>query len=467
MELFILKDGELVAATREQIFDPKITLYDEDGKALDRPEPEKEEEVEEKEDELSGLNETLTSLNTAITSLGEKFKTQEDEVKKLKVQAQKGFAIDNPDTVKYTENDNEVMNFLNKHFDRRRQGREWQQAAPGLVYPRANDEKTIDELYKYFALVNIASRKRVTQASMKALEMFEQLYGKTNVGDTGNVFPIPDIVEAEIIWFARERSYILQRGRVVNMISEKESWPRETSQATVYWGNTTQLSDPTVDEVELDAEELSCYSVVKNAHAADSRSDIVAWLTANLGEAAGLELDNKAFNGLGTDDPFICSGILSAACGNSVTLESGSTAFSQLSTTDLSEMIAALSGVRKTGARFMMHGAVLHFIRDLKDANGRPIFLDGSIGTGVPATIFGFPYDEVIKMPSTSGSNTAFMAFGNPAYFYVGRRLDSATLDVNPYLLWTTNRTAYKIYQRWALVIALPAAFVRLLTNST
>jgi HK97 family phage major capsid protein len=300
------------------------------------------------------------------------------------------------------------------------------------------------------------------------MELFNKVYGaKTVVGDSGNVFPIPDIVESEIIWFARERSIILQYGRVIPMTSEKHSWPRETASATVAWGNTTSESEPVVDEVQLDAEELSCWAGIKNAHMADSRSDIVAWLTANLGEAAGLELDNKAFTGVGTDDPFICSGILSAACGTDVTLASTSTAFSQLGSTKLSEMIGALDGLRKQGARFFLHGSVLHFVRDLKDTNGRPIFMDGHIGAGVPGTIFGYPYTEVIKCPSSSASNTAFMAFGNAQYFFVGRRLDSATLDVDPYGLWTTNRTRYKIYQRWALEMGLPAAFVRLLTNSS
>jgi len=302
------------------------------------------------------------------------------------------------------------------------------------------------------------------------MEMLEKMYGsvdKTVVGDSGNVFPIPDIVESEILWFAREASIALREARIVEMTSAKQSWPRETASASVSWGNTTSESEPTVDEVELDATELSCWAGVRNSHLADSRSDIVAWLTANLGEAAGLELDDKMFEGLGTDSPFICSGILSAACGNSVTMASGSTAFSQLSSTNLSEMIAALDGVRKAGAKFYMNGAVIHYIRDLKDTNGRPIFMDGHIGTGVPPAIFGYPYGESIKMVSTSAANTAFLAFGNLKNFLVGRRLQSGVLDVDPYGLWTTNRTRFKIYQRWALEMALPAGFVRLLTAAS
>jgi HK97 family phage major capsid protein len=122
--------------------------------------------------------------------------------------------------------------------------------------------------------------------------------------------------------------------------------------------------------------------------------------------------------------------------------------------------------MRKNGGRFCMHGSILHFVRVLKDNDGRPIFYAGSYGDNTPAQIFGYPYTEVTKMPSTSASNTAFLSFGNLKYFAVGNRLNSTSLGINPYLLWTTNRTAFKIYQRWALAMALPYGFVRLLTHS-
>jgi len=56
--------------------------------------------------------------------------------------------------------------------------------------------------------------------------------------------------------------------------------------------------------------------------------------------------------------------------------------------------------------------------------------------------------------------------FGNMKYMAVGRRLDSATIMVDPYGLWTTNRTRFKLYQRWALRVALPEAFVKLVTSA-
>ena len=126
MEFFVMINGELVPATAEQVFDAKMTLYDDEGKQVTRPEV-KAVDGEGDEDELGGLSKTLEALNGTINGLGEKFKAQEEEVKKLKVAAQKGFVIPNPDgdVAKHTDNDNEVMKFLQPHYQRERQGKEF------------------------------------------------------------------------------------------------------------------------------------------------------------------------------------------------------------------------------------------------------------------------------------------------------------------------------------------------------
>jgi HK97 family phage major capsid protein len=469
MKFFVKIDGELVEATPEQVFDLEVKLFNEEGEELERPEPEvKEVKTDEGEGDVKEVIDTVTDMfdkvNNKLEAMDGKINEQDKKIKGA-FPMFGGKEEGGKETVTYGDDEDgtkEALDYVGKFWDLKRQG---VTLKDGFIHPMAviKDDKTITELTKFFLLVTRSGQRR---PDYKALELFEKIYGKTVVGDTGNVFPIPDIVEAEILAFARERSFALQYARVIPMTSEKQSWPRETASATVSWGNTTSESEPTVDEFELDAEELSCWAGVKNSHMADSRSDIVGWLTANLGEAAGLELDNKMFNGLGSDSPFICSGILSADCGYSVTMASGSTAFSNLTGTHLTAMIAELDGLKKEGARFMMNGAILHFVRDLKDDNNRPIFTE-TVGGGVPGAIWGYPYSEVIKCPGTSGANTAFLAFGNPRYFAVGRRLDTATLDVDPYGLWTTNRTRYKIYQRWALGMALPNGFVRLLTAAS
>jgi len=319
------------------------------------------------------------------------------------------------------------------------------------------DEATRIEMAKYYCLL-IRSTKD-PRAMMKMIDTYGHVEGKTNLGDAGNTFPLPKPIEAEILAFAREVSVVLQFARIWPMTSDKMGIPAESTKTSVSWGNTTPASDPGATEVELEANELSAYSTVRNATLADTVSDIVGWINSCMSEAAGLELDNQAFNGTGT--PFY--GLLgSAGAGYSVVL--GGSAISGLTATNLSEMIGKLDGKKKMGARYFMHGQILHYIRSLKDDVGRPIFVQ-SVGSAVPNTIWEYPYTEVTNMPYTQAANSPFILFGNLNYFAIGRRLDVSTLTVNPYLYWTTNRTSFKLYQRWGMKVGLRNGFVRLLTS--
>ena len=288
---------------------------------------------------------------------------------------------------------------------------------------------------------------------------------KTPLGDSGNVFPVPEILETEILHYAYEKSLLLRDATVVDMISTNVKWPIETSLAAVAWGNTTGESEPAIDEVDLLCEELSAYSAVRNHQLADARSDIVGWLLINMATAVGMEIDRVGFTGTtqGQADPFmgICNetGVLTIPMG-------AGERFVDLNDDYFSQAIAALVGLRKQGAQWYMSGAVQHFVRQIKDSVGSPIFMPENIVAQMPGTIYGYPMNEAIKMNATDGANKVAAIFGNPKQFYIGRRLDSTALIVDPYGLFTTNRTRFKIYQRWAMKTALPAGFVKIVTGA-
>jgi HK97 family phage major capsid protein len=448
-----------------------VELSDEEVQKLNSKEAPVKDEVKGAIDELAGVVKDLaTKTGATENSIKEKQEELEKEVAAYKEAVAKGFPLPGSEILEVTTEDE--FKEICAPYDLARQG---QALTNRLTSKRVVNDETRLEIAKFFCTFLKAAYMQDPAARKHFIKHYGpiktdpavQAHSKTAIGDTGNIFPLPEPLEAEVIWFMRESSVIMQYARQYPMIAEKERFPRETSSATVTWGNTTAQSDPGIEEFDLDCTELSAYSAVRNTQLADARTDIVAWLTANMAEAAGQELDNKAWNGLGTDDPFICSGILSTACGYSVSMTSGSTAFSTLYADVLSEMIGKLNGKRKDGARFCMDGAILHYVRVLKDSQDRPIFYDGSVGVGTPAQIYGYPYTEVIAMPSTSGAATAFISFGNLQYFAIGNRLDTTALQVDPYGLWTTNRTRFKIYQRWALEMALPEGFVRLLTAAS
>lgn len=461
MDFYVKDDNGLRKATQDEILSMDTQLFDAEGNALNRPQVRDEDPIKELTELVHDIAKTVEEKVEGSKTVEEKVEELETQLAAYKEASKKGFPI--PDVPDGHEKEVEEIEKV-VPYDMARQGKRLQDK---LLHPtHVIDEDTRKEMARYFTLVVRAGMFQDNNARQKMNEIYGVIRPETRtaIGDSGNAFPIPDIVDSEVLAFAREKSVVLQYARIWDMVSEKMSFPTEGTAVSVGWGNTTSESEPDVNsETELDATELSAYAVVRNMTLADARTDIVSWLTEAMAEAAGMEIDNEAFNGDGTD---VCSGILSAACGYSVVMGSGLTNFSSLTATHLSQLIAKLDGMRKEGARFYMHGSVLHYVRDLKDSNNRPIFVD-TIGSPLSGTIFGYPYSEVIKCPSTSGANTAFIAFGNLRYFAVGRRLDASALEVDPYGLFTTNRTRFKLYQRWGMKIALANGFARLLTAAS
>jgi len=453
---FFVKNSEdkLEAASAEQVLSMDTILCDAEGNVLNR---------QPKVDPIERLEGVVGNLVTTVKgeqAVKEKINELEAQIAAYSEAMKKGFPLP------MVDGKGEIDPRSWTRYDMARQGK---RLIDKMYHPlHVMDPATKDIVAELLTCFVEATFFQNPIARARYMEKYHELQKATaiDIGDTGNVFPVPDILEAEILAFARESSVLLQYARLWDMTSDKKTIPVESGAVATSWGNTTEESNPGVSEVELDAETLSAYSVVNNTTLEDTVSDIVSWLTEAMAEAVGQSLDNAGFNGDGTATYGGCSGILSAACGYSVTMASGKTAFSDLSFDNLSEMISKLDGMRKVGARFFMAGEVLHYVRILKDSNLRPIFID-TVGSPVSGQILGYPYSEVITMPSSSAANKAFIAFGNLRYFALGRRVADMRLSVDPYGLWTTNKTRFKIRNRWALKIGLANGLVRLLTAAS
>jgi HK97 family phage major capsid protein len=413
---------------------------------------------------LTAAVETLAAEVTGIGSLKEKVETMEAKIAAYTEAVEKGFPLPNSPVTE-------------AHAEKFYQGFELAVQGKTLIEKFERERKNVGPMGDPVAREEIAKclllfvKGGLLQDPFAAQE-YRKLYPvsilKTPVGDGGNVFPVPDILEAAILMYARNDSVVLQDATVVDMISSKQSWPRETAGVTVGWGNTTAESEPTIDEVELDAEELSAYAAVRNHQLADARSDIVSWILGAMANACALEIDEQAFNGDGAGlpggDPF--SGLFTTGTSCESVVMGAGERFADINDDYLSQMIVKLDGVRKVGAKWYMNGALQHYMRMLKDTQGMPIFFPGNIAAGMPATIMGYPQVEAVKCPSTDGGSKPAIVFGNMKHLYVGRRLNSTALMVDPYGLFTTNRTRYKIYQRWAIEAALPKGFCILKTGA-
>lgn len=460
------ENGELVEATLED-FQNGVQLYDKDGNKLvqkQRTSDEKNDGVKQLSEAIQAMAEQIEGINT----LKEKQEAMAHEIEKYREHASKAFPFagvegeqekdfswdDHDAAVKALGFDPNVQGF-SKNF----QADIYRSSFRGRE--KFTSEETRKEMARYFSfwikgfvMDDPFVKRTARNVYSKQIERFK---GTTDLGDTGNTFPVPDIVESEIINFARESSVVLQDARIWPMASEIISIPVEREGISANWGNTTQEGTPQVDEVEMTAKELSVFASARNMTVADSRSDIVAWIAELMAEACGLEIDDESFNGDGTD---VCSGLFSTAS-NSVTLASPN--FAGLTYPKIAEMKKKLYGRRKEGAKFYAHDEFIYNIEILTDDQNRPLIIDNPI-QGQPMKLQGYPLRPCVKCNSTDGASANCMIFGSMRYMGVGRRLNSMALMVDPYGLWTTNRTRWKIYQRWALRPLLAAAFVKMIT---
>jgi len=298
-------------------------------------------------------------------------------------------------------------------------------------------------------------------ADIQAVQAKAQMQEGT---DSEGGYLVPDEYAWEIAKLARAKSFALNQCTVLNMGTDTLKLPAEASLVSVAWtaeeGGITE-SEPTFGQVQLTAKRLDGYAKVTNELLQDSNIDIVGLLTEQFAYAVGLELDNQVLNGTG--DPV--SGVLTAKAGYSVVMGSGETNFSSISADDLSNMIAQIDEGYDDNLLFIFNKLIMHYIRTLKDDNNNYIY--AKPGNGVPGTVWEIPYFQSAKAPKTTGANTAFVVLGNFKYFYIGRRVGSMSLDIDPYGLFTTYATRFRIVTRWGLAVAMAKAFCRLLTAAS
>ncbi len=324
------------------------------------------------------------------------------------------------------------------------------------------DEGKTNDFCKFFiAIIKALKGDWDAKADLKEIYQKAQLQEDTS-SEGGYLVPVE--YEWDIIQLARAKSFALDLCSIINMTRDILNVPSEASLISVAWTaeeGAMPQSEPTFGQVQLNARRLDGYGKVTNELLQDSAIDIVSLLVEQFAYAIGMELDNQVLNGTGTP----VSGVLTAAAGNSVVMATGNTSFSAVTGTNLSDIVYTLNTGDLANARYILGRLGMHYVRTLKDSNNNFIF--AKVGEQVGGTIWGFPYFVSEKVTNTSAANTAFISFGDFKKFYIGRRLGAMALDLDPYSLFTTYATQFRMVTRWGMAIGRASAFCRLLTAAT
>lgn len=253
-----------------------------------------------------------------------------------------------------------------------------------------------------------------------------------NVGsNAAGGYLVPVTLDGAIRKKLRYVSPLRQIATVIENMPANLNLPSENALPTVYWaaegaagtdsGSTFDLNN-LVPHKLIGLDTMTHETLVDAATNESVQNFVLDRFTLALSLA-----ENDAFtNGDGTDRPF---GFRSSAITPSSVAQAGTTVGS-LVYTDLTGLKYALNAAYRQLGVFVTSGSGMQKLENLKDSQGRPLFLP-SIVEGRPDQLLGRPIYEVSEVPSNLGvgTNATEVWFGLFTNYIIGDR-EALRVDV-------------------------------------
>jgi len=347
-----------------------------------------------------------------------------------------------------------------------RKGRELAAKNPSMFEAMGDEEQT-DEFVKGLLDYIAATVKKdpkaigdIYERNQKSIQQKAAYAEGANA--TGGYLVAPEYLW-DMVMLAKSNTFMLDACTVIPMGSNQVLVPSELTRPAVAWdaeGSVTQ-SEGTFAQVSMTAKRLSAYSLASNEMLADGSLDVATILAEQFGYAIRLEVDNQVLNGTGAP----VSGLLTAAAGNSVVLASGSTNFSAQTVQNYADAVYKLNEADAANAMFVINRISKFYLRTMRDANGQ--FLYAKPEGQNPATMWEIPVKVSETITNTSAASTGFAVLGDFKKFYIGRRMQFGSLEVDPYGAFTSYQTRFRVSSRWAFAVARASAFTRIITAAS
>ena len=248
---------------------------------------------------------------------------------------------------------------------------------------------------------------------------------------------------------ARLISVALQDCRRYPMAANVLHIPSQGTSVTVTWANesaASSQSEPGTADVDLTAKRVGLWGKFTRELLDDALNDIVSYITRDVVEALGQEIDDQVFNGTQF------TGVMGAASGT-VTFGASNTAtsYADMVARNFYDAIFTLPAVRRNGAKFYLPKEVMPYIQSLTTGTGG-VPLMSYLGGAQSATIGGYPFMEVEAIDGTDGTSTNFITFGNLQNYALGVRLLPSSVELNPYAgtEFKQFEVLYRMYARLA-----------------
>jgi len=257
---------------------------------------------------------------------------------------------------------------------------------------------------------------------------------------------------------ARLTSVALSGCRRYPMVGETMHVPAQGTGVTVTWANEGVAStqgEPGSAEQVLTAQRVGIWGSVSQELLDDSVSDVVGYITREVSEAFGQEIDQQVFIG----GQFTGIGTLTA---NLVNIGAS---YANITAQHFYTGRAQLPKIRRAGAKWYMHRDVFAVAAGLSTGTGG-VPLVNYLGGVQSESLAGYPVEEVEVMPNTDATSTVFITFCNLQNYALGVRLLPTGIELNRWARaeFTQFQVLYRFYARLAGVPLFNDLFVNLRT---
>ena len=234
--------------------------------------------------------------------------------------------------------------------------------------------------------------------------------------DSAGGYLVPAEWDSRLIEAMEHENVIRALGTVITTSGERKINVAATKPAAswVEEGGELVFTDPSFNQVILDAYKLSVATKVSEELLADNQYDLEGFLIRAFGASIAAAEEEAFLVGDGSSKP---TGLMHPTKGGQIGIV---TAGDSITADEVLDLIYKLKRPYRAKAAFITADSTLAQIRKLKDGTGQYIWSPG-LSAGEPDRLLGYPVYTSAYVP-TIAAGQPVMAFGDISYYNIGDR---------------------------------------------
>ncbi len=303
-------------------------------------------------------------------------------------------------------------------------------------------------------------------------KMFGDLVQKAGLQedtDAEGGYLIPTILEPVILDLIEDNSVVRPLVSKIAMTTKSHDLPNLANEITAAWIAEEGLITDSIPanpfgKSTLTAKKAACLATVTSELVQDNPVGLLDYLSTTFAMKIGRLEDQEALEGDGTT----FTGLSDATGVNSVeqATDGGAPSYAKLTETKW----AAGEQATRNDCTWVMRPQIAGKVEGLVDDQSHPIFSQplawGQIPTGVAGYLLGYPLKthSVIVTNRTQGiNNDCSNAYFGPFRWIIFGDRTGISFGVSEHVNWTTDKLSVRMIKRTGILVALPAAFTKLI----